>query len=98
MRMPRAVAWLRFLGAGSTERPSLAGGDASLGGIGGCPYARSAIGNVCSEEIVHALELMGYDGDFVYLFEQASRRCLSERPSSAVADLPKRQNHQIILD
>ena len=37
--------------------------DASLGGIGGCPYAPGATGNVCSEEIVHALELMGYDTD-----------------------------------
>jgi hydroxymethylglutaryl-CoA lyase len=35
--------------------------DASLGGLGGCPYAPGASGNVCSEEIVHALELMGYD-------------------------------------
>ena len=35
--------------------------DASLGGIGGCPYAPGASGNVCSEEVVHALELMGYD-------------------------------------
>ncbi|WP_046112568.1 hydroxymethylglutaryl-CoA lyase [Aquincola tertiaricarbonis] len=35
--------------------------DASLGGIGGCPYAPGATGNVCSEEIVHALQLMGFD-------------------------------------
>ena len=35
--------------------------DASLGGIGGCPYAPGATGNVCTEEITHALELMGYD-------------------------------------
>ena len=35
--------------------------DASLGGIGGCPYAPGATGNVCSEEIVHALDVMGYD-------------------------------------
>ena len=35
--------------------------DASLGGLGGCPYAPGATGNVCSEEIVHALELMDYD-------------------------------------
>ena len=34
--------------------------DASLGGIGGCPYAPGASGNVCTEEIVHALALMGY--------------------------------------
>ena len=35
--------------------------DASLGGIGGCPYAPGASGNVCTEELVHMLELMGYD-------------------------------------
>lgn len=35
--------------------------DASLGGIGGCPYAPGATGNVCTEEIVHALQLMGHD-------------------------------------
>ncbi len=35
--------------------------DASLGGIGGCPYAPGATGNVCTEEIAHALDLMGFD-------------------------------------
>jgi hydroxymethylglutaryl-CoA lyase len=35
--------------------------DTSLGGLGGCPYAPGASGNVCTEEIVHALELMGFD-------------------------------------
>ena len=35
--------------------------DASLGGLGGCPYAPGACGNVCTEELVHMLELMGYD-------------------------------------
>ena len=35
--------------------------DTSIGGLGGCPYAPGATGNVCSEEIVHALQLMGYD-------------------------------------
>ena len=35
--------------------------DASLGGLGGCPYAPGATGNVCSEELVHMLELMGWD-------------------------------------
>lgn len=49
--------------------------DASLGGIGGCPYAPGATGNVCSEEIVHALELMGYQtGVDLALLLQASRR------------------------
>jgi hydroxymethylglutaryl-CoA lyase len=35
--------------------------DASLGGIGGCPYAPGATGNVCNEELVHMLELEGYE-------------------------------------
>jgi hydroxymethylglutaryl-CoA lyase len=35
--------------------------DASVGGIGGCPYAPGATGNVCSEEIAHGLALMGFD-------------------------------------
>lgn len=34
--------------------------DTSLGGIGGCPYAPGASGNVCSEDIAHALEWIGY--------------------------------------
>jgi hydroxymethylglutaryl-CoA lyase len=35
--------------------------DSSLGGLGGCPYAPGASGNVCTEDLVHMLELMGYD-------------------------------------
>jgi hydroxymethylglutaryl-CoA lyase len=35
--------------------------DASLGGIGGCPYAPGATGNVGTEDSVHMLEACGYD-------------------------------------
>ncbi|GEN26007.1 hydroxymethylglutaryl-CoA lyase [Halomonas cupida] len=34
--------------------------DSALGGLGGCPYAPGATGNVCTEDLVHMLELMGY--------------------------------------
>ena len=34
--------------------------DMSLGGIGGCPYAPGASGNVPTEDVVHMLECMGY--------------------------------------
>ncbi|HXD07889.1 MAG TPA: hydroxymethylglutaryl-CoA lyase [Burkholderiaceae bacterium] len=34
--------------------------DTSIGGLGGCPYAPGASGNVCTEEIAHALDLCGY--------------------------------------
>ena len=32
--------------------------DASLGGLGGCPYAPGASGNVCTEDLVHMLSLI----------------------------------------
>lgn len=35
--------------------------DASLGGLGGCPYAPGASGNVCTEDLVHMFEAMGHD-------------------------------------
>ena len=35
--------------------------DASLGGIGGCPYAPGATGNIVTEDLVFMLESMGLD-------------------------------------
>ncbi|AEG92513.1 hydroxymethylglutaryl-CoA lyase [Ramlibacter tataouinensis] len=35
--------------------------DGSLGGLGGCPYAPGASGNISSEDAVHMLQAMGYD-------------------------------------
>ncbi|MCC6623860.1 MAG: hydroxymethylglutaryl-CoA lyase [Deltaproteobacteria bacterium] len=34
--------------------------DASAGGLGGCPYARSATGNVATEDLVYLLDHLGY--------------------------------------
>jgi hydroxymethylglutaryl-CoA lyase len=33
--------------------------DGSLGGLGGCPYAPGASGNICSEDTLHMLDAMG---------------------------------------
>lgn len=33
--------------------------DSSLGGLGGCPFAPGATGNVCTEDVVHMLDEMG---------------------------------------
>ena len=33
--------------------------DASIGGLGGCPYAPGATGNIVTEDLVHMLEDMG---------------------------------------
>lgn len=35
--------------------------DASLGGIGGCPFAPGATGNISTEDLVHMLEAMGVE-------------------------------------
>lgn len=35
--------------------------DASAGGIGGCPFAPGAPGNICSEDLVHMLHEMGIE-------------------------------------
>jgi hydroxymethylglutaryl-CoA lyase len=32
-----------------------------LGGLGGCPFAPGATGNICTEDLVHMLQSMGYD-------------------------------------
>jgi hydroxymethylglutaryl-CoA lyase len=49
--------------------------DASLGGLGGCPFAPGASGNVCTEDLVHMFQAMGLDTgvDLEALVEQARR-------------------------
>lgn len=35
--------------------------DGSLGGLGGCPYAPGASGNICTEDTIHMLQTMGME-------------------------------------
>jgi hydroxymethylglutaryl-CoA lyase len=35
--------------------------DASIGGLGGCPFAPGASGNLATEDLVHLLEGAGFD-------------------------------------
>ena len=35
--------------------------DSSVGGLGGCPYAPGATGNVATEAVVEMVESMGYE-------------------------------------
>ncbi|GAJ99864.1 hydroxymethylglutaryl-CoA lyase [Geomicrobium sp. JCM 19055] len=35
--------------------------DSSTGGIGGCPYAPNASGNIATEDLVHGFEEMGIE-------------------------------------
>lgn len=49
--------------------------DASLGGLGGCPFAPGASGNVCTEDLVHMFQAMGLETgvDLRALIEWAQR-------------------------
>ena len=35
--------------------------DASVGGLGGCPFAAGATGNICTEDLVYLLNESGYE-------------------------------------
>jgi hydroxymethylglutaryl-CoA lyase len=51
--------------------------DASAGGLGGCPYAPGATGNVATEDVLYLLDGLGVDHgvDVVALAEVAQRFC-----------------------
>ncbi len=55
--------------------------ETALGGLGGCPFAPGASGNVATEDLVWALEEMGYDTgiDFVKLVEASKEQAKDVR-------------------
>ena len=70
--------------------------DASLGGLGGCPFAPGATGNIDTEDTVYLLETMGFDTGIDLARLLALRTCLTawlptERLGGAVhrAGVPK---------
>lgn len=68
--------------------------DASVGGLGGCPYAPGASGNIASEEFVHMLHDMGVDTgvDLDALIEvaaQAEKLVGHELPSQVLRAGPR---------
>jgi hydroxymethylglutaryl-CoA lyase len=52
--------------------------DSSQGGIGGCPYAPGATGNIVTEDLVFLLESMGHDTGIDMEKLMASRKVLAE--------------------
>lgn len=63
--------------------------DTSVSGLGGCPYAPGASGNVATEDVVHMLTGMGVDTgiDMELLLEASSyiSEALGRSTQSAVA-------------
>ena len=77
--------------------------DASLGGIGGCPYAPGASGNVATEDVVHLLHCLGLRTgvDFEGLRAAGDRlaRLIGEPLPSAVRRAgPRWQRHPVPAD
>ncbi len=68
--------------------------DASVGGLGGCPYAPGASGNIATEELVHMLEDMGVAtgvdlGAMIDAAAQAERLVGRELPSQVLRAGPR---------
>jgi hydroxymethylglutaryl-CoA lyase len=68
--------------------------DASVGGLGGCPYAPGATGNVATEEVVHMLHDMGIDtgidlDKLIEVAELAQRIVGRELPSGVLRAGPR---------
>src|SRR3970040_1405280 len=55
--------------------------DGSIGGLGGCPFAPGASGNVCTEDLIHCLHAMGVETgvDLDALIETSKRVTESAR-------------------
>ena len=62
--------------------------DSSAGGLGGCPYAPGAAGNVATEDLLYLLHGMGYEtGVDLSLVARATRDlsgAIARRPASRV--------------
>ena len=65
--------------------------DSAVAGLGGCPYAKGASGNVATEDVVYMLNGMGiHSGVDIDLLAQAGRQIMAElgrSPSSKVAQV-----------
>ncbi|WP_185983673.1 hydroxymethylglutaryl-CoA lyase [Aureimonas mangrovi] len=67
--------------------------DAAVGGLGGCPYAKGATGNVATEDLVYMLDGMGIETgiDRERIVEAALfiADALGKKPASHLAALPR---------
>ena len=74
--------------------------DASLGGLGGCPFAPGATGNIATEDCVYLLDAMGYDTGIdvrmlLDLRKDLERWLPDDRFSGALARAGLAKNHKV---
>jgi len=70
--------------------------DSSVAGLGGCPYAKGATGNVASEDVVYLLNGLGIDTgiDLGSLIEAGNRISETlERPNGSRVARAKNKQH-----
>ena len=76
--------------------------DASVAGLGGCPYARGASGNVATEDLVYMLEGMGIDTgvDLKSLLQAGQFICdaTNKKTESKVGRALSAENSNTIMD
>ena len=61
MELTGACEVLELANAYAALQRGVARFDASIGGLGGCPYAPGASGNIATEDLVHMVEDLGID-------------------------------------
>ena len=75
--------------------------DSSVAGIGGCPYAKGASGNVATEDVLYLLELLGINhgvniegimGAGDYISRELGRENLSRVSLADLEQLPERKS------
>jgi hydroxymethylglutaryl-CoA lyase len=72
--------------------------DASVAGIGGCPFAPQAAGNISTEDTVHMLEEMGFSTGvsverLIEVAQLAQRILERELPGQVMKAGPRWQRH-----
>jgi hydroxymethylglutaryl-CoA lyase len=77
--------------------------DASLGGIGGCPYAPGASGNAATEDVVHLLHCLGWHTGVIFEGLQAAGDWLElllghELPAAVRRAGPRWRRHPLPAD
>jgi hydroxymethylglutaryl-CoA lyase len=72
--------------------------DASVSGLGGCPYAKGAAGNVATEDVIYMLHGMGIETgvDFLKLLEAGDfiNAKLNRRTTSRIGSIPPEQRQR----
>jgi hydroxymethylglutaryl-CoA lyase len=64
--------------------------DASVGGIGGCPFAPAATGNIATEDLIYLLDRMGVAHGVDLERTSATARWIGDRLDTTVPGLLSR--------